>query len=80
MKIIEPTKKEIFQALKMDGCTWCGGCGCECTARINMPTCFKIAKKQLTRTEYTESEIEAMKNKHNDADEAFNEFWNYVNS
>ena len=75
MQIIEPTKKEVFEALKIDGCTWCGGYGCECHSKINMPTCFDIAKKQLTRDEYTESEIEEMKNKTNDADEASDEFW-----
>ena len=80
MKIIVPTKKEVFEAMKSDGCTWCGGCGCECTARINMPTCFEITKRNLTRKEYTEDEIEAMKNQPNEADEAFNYFWQYINS
>ena len=80
MKIVEPTKREVFEAMKADGCTWCGGCGCECTARINMSTCFKITEQRLTRTEYTEQEIETMKKHPNDADEAFNIFWEYVNS
>lgn len=80
MKIVKPTKKEVFEAMKMDGCTWCGGCGCECTARINMRTCFKITEQSLTRKEYTEDEIEAMKNQPCEADEAFDEFWKYVNS
>ena len=80
MKIIKPTKREVFRAMKADGCTWCGGCGCECTARINMRTCFKITEHQLTRKEYTAEEIEAIKKQPNEADEAFNEFWQYVNS
>ena len=80
MRIIEPTKKEVFEAMKMDGCTWCGGCGCECTARINMRTCFELAEKRMTRKEYTDDEIEAMKSQPCEADEAFNEFWQYINS
>ena len=80
MKTINPTKKEVFEAMKMDGCTWCGGCGCECTARINMSTCFKLVEKRLVRKEYTAKEIEEMKNQPCEADEAFNEFWEYVNS
>lgn len=66
--------------MKADGCTWCGGYGCECHGRINMGTCFEMTKKRLTRKEYTEGEIEAMKNQPNDAQEAFDEFWKYVNS
>ena len=80
MKIITPTKRDVFQALKMDGCTWCGGCGCVCTARINMSTCFKLAEQRMTRKEYTAEEIETFKKQPNKADEAFNEFWEYVNS
>ena len=80
MKIIEPTKKEVFEAMKLDGCTWCGGYGCVCTARINMSTCFKLAEQRMTRKEYTVEEIEAMKNQPNEAKEAFDEFWKYVNS
>lgn len=84
MKIHEPTKKEVFEALKLDGCTWCGGCGCECTARINMYTCFEIAKERLTVKQYTAEEIEEQKKKAketpNAADEAFNYFWEYINT
>ena len=80
MKIIQPTKKEIFEQMKLDGCTWCGGHGCECAMKINMKVCIEQAKEFLTRKEYTEEEIAKLKTKRNEAEEAFNEFWNYVNS
>ena len=87
MKIIEPTKKEIFEQLKIDGCTWCGGHGCECTMKINMEVCIeqmKVCIEQeklfLTKKEYSKEEIEKLQAKPNVIEEAFNEFWNYLNS
>lgn len=80
MKIIEPTKKEIFKQMKMDGCTWCGGHGCECTMKINMKVCIEQAKIFLTRKEYSKEEIEKLQAKSNAIADAFDEFWNYVNS
>ena len=58
MKIIEPTKNEIFRDMKMSGCTWCGGRGCECHMRTNISGCFNDTKKRLTKIEYTAQEIE----------------------
>lgn len=57
MKVIEPTKREVFDEMKACGCTWCGGHGCECHMKVNMSGCFNDTKKRLTRTEYTEDEI-----------------------
>lgn len=57
MKIIEPTHKEIMQYL--DCChysRWHKG-QCECNMREQFKSCYEHAKKQLTRTEYTEEEI-----------------------
>lgn len=80
MKIIIPTKKEVFEAMRSDGCTWCGGCGCECTARINMKICFELAKNRMTKKEYTANELEEIKKQPCAADEAFDYFWEYISS
>lgn len=58
MKIIEPTHKEIMKFL--DCChysRWHRG-QCTCYTRDQFKSCYEQAKRQLTRTEYTEEEIQ----------------------
>lgn len=58
MKTIEPTHKEIMQFL--DCCyygRWHKG-QCECHNLKQFKACYEEAKKQLTRTEQTEEEIQ----------------------
>lgn len=56
MKIIEPTKNEVFNSLKMR-CIWLGGKGCECYSR-QLKECYESEKRHLTKTEYTEEELD----------------------
>ena len=62
MKVIKPTKQEVFNSLRQGGCCWLGGHGCECYSR-QLKSCFELEEKRLTRTEYTEEEIEQAKAK-----------------
>ena len=52
MKVITPTEKEVFNSLRLGGCTWCGGQGCQCYSR-QLKNCYKEEEKRLTRVEYT---------------------------
>ena len=53
MKVITPTEKEVFNSLRLGGCTWCGGHGCQCYSR-QLENCYKQEEERLTRVEYTE--------------------------
>ncbi len=44
----EPTRKEIFDELRKDGCCWLGGQGCECFSR-QLCVCFDEKKREMTR-------------------------------
>lgn len=60
MKVIEPTHKEIMKYL--DCCyygKWHKGI-CECHSPCQFKDCYENAKRQLTRTEYTDEEIQKM--------------------
>jgi len=57
MEIIKPTKNQVFNKLKHDGCSWLGGKGCECYSR-QMKSCYETAEKDLTKIIYTAEEIE----------------------
>ena len=72
MKIIEPTNKEIMQFL--DCChysRWHKG-QCTCHTREQFKSCYEQAKRQLTRTEYTEEEIQQGRERNAKAMEAIN--------
>ena len=72
MKIIEPTHKEIMQFL--DCChysRWHRG-QCTCHNREQFKSCYEQAKRQLTRTEYTEEEIQRGQEQNARAMEAIN--------
>lgn len=56
MKVIKPTKKEVFDELRLGGCCWLGGRGCECESR-QLSSCYAEAEKRLTRIEKTPEEI-----------------------
>ena len=56
MKVITPTEKEVFNSLRLSGCIWCGGHGCQCYSR-QLENCYKQEEERLTRVEYTEEEI-----------------------
>lgn len=56
MTTIKPTKNEIFNELRLNGCTWCGGHGCECYSR-QIKSCYEETEKRLTKTIKTEEEI-----------------------
>ena len=57
MKVIKPSKEEVWESLKANGCCWLGGNGkCKCYSR-SLSECFKAEEKRLTRTEYTAEEI-----------------------
>ena len=75
MKVITPTEKEVFNSLRLGGCTWCGGQGCQCYSR-QLKNCYKEEEKRLTRVEYTEEEIrefqEVNKKTWEDIDEVLN--------
>lgn len=57
MKVIEPTKNEIFNEMRCIGCCWLGGHDCECHRKVNWNSCFEETKKRLTVTELTDEEI-----------------------
>ncbi len=72
MKIIEPTHKEIMQFL--DCChysKWHKG-QCTCHAPGQFKSCYEQAKRRLTRTEYTEEEIQQAREENAKAMEAIN--------
>ena len=75
MKVITPPEKEVFNSLRLGGCTWCGGHGCQCYSR-QLENCYKEEEKRLTRVEYTEEEIrefqEVNKKTWEDIDEVLN--------
>lgn len=56
MKVIKPTKNEVFKELKLGGCIWLGGSGCECKSR-QLNICYAETEKSLTRIEKTPEEI-----------------------
>lgn len=60
MKVIVPTKQEVFNSLRAFGCCWLGGQGCECKSR-QLSECYKAEEKRLTKTLLTEEEIEQAK-------------------
>lgn len=77
MKIIKPTKEQIFRELRKT-CCWLGGSGCECKSR-QLSVCYADTEKFLTKTEYTEEEIK-QKQKQNqkamkDIEKALNDAW-----
>ena len=47
MKVIEPTKNEIFKHMRMCGCCWIGGHGYECRYRTNIGNCFAEQNERL---------------------------------
>ena len=67
MQVIKPTKKEVFEQMKLEGCTWCGGYGCECHYKINFKTCFDQTENRLSRTEYTPEEEAELARQGNEA-------------
>ena len=72
MKIIEPTHKEIMQFL--DCChysKWHKG-QCTCRTHAQFKSCYEQAKRQLTRTEYAEEEIQQAREQNAKAMEAIN--------
>lgn len=56
MKVIKPTKKQVFDELRNNGCCWVGGSGCECKSRQLKP-CYQETEKFLTKIEKTPEEI-----------------------
>lgn len=56
MKIIKPSKNEVFNELRENGCTWCGGKGCECYSR-QLKACYEETEKRLEKVVKTEEEI-----------------------
>ena len=73
MKIIEPTHKEIMKYLNCCYYGYWKKNQCECHNPKQFKVCYENAKKQLTRTEYTEEEIEKMKEQNKKAMQEFNE-------
>lgn len=72
MKIIEPTHKEIMQFL--DCChysKWHKG-QCTCHTHAQFKSCYEQAKRQMTRTEYAEEEIQQAREQNAKAMEAIN--------
>jgi len=60
MRKIEPTHIEIMMYLNCVHYGW--GCDrCICTSPYMFRGCYEKAKERLTRTEYTEEEIEQQK-------------------
>lgn len=76
MKIIMPTKKEVFDNLRENGCTWVGGDGsCSCFSR-QLALCYEEAEKRLTKTAYTEEEkIYAGRNSCREVEKALDLFY-----
>ena len=76
----QPTKSEVFGALRCAGCTWCGGHGCECYSRT-LKECYERAEKDLIRQEETKNKVYILDdNNANDAQAAFDDFWEYLNN
>ena len=67
MQVIKPTKKEVFEQMKLEGCMWFGGYGCECHYKINFKTCFDQTEKRLSRTEYIPEEEAELTRQGNEA-------------
>jgi hypothetical protein len=63
METIPPTKEQVWNELRCQGCCWLGGNGCHCYSR-QLKQCFAETEKRLTKTEYNEEEI-AEKQKRN---------------
>lgn len=59
MKVIKPTKKEVFDSLRASGCCWLGGHGCTCYSR-QLKQCYHEEEKRLKKTVYAEDEIKQM--------------------
>lgn len=53
--------------MKLEGCTWCGGYGCECHYKINFNTCYDQTEKRLSRKEYTPEEEAELARQGNEA-------------
>jgi hypothetical protein len=56
MEVIKPTKEQVFESLRADGCCWLGGNKCHCYSR-QLRICMADAERRLTITKYTEAEI-----------------------
>ena len=41
MQVIKPTKKEVFEQMKLEGCTWCGGYGSKSNNKNKYKTCLE---------------------------------------
>lgn len=81
MKTIEPTHKEIMRYLNCGFYGYWNKNQCECHNHKHFKVCYENAKKQLTKTEYTEEEI-AKQKEHNkkvmeELDNALDWLWNY---
>lgn len=56
MEVIKPTKQEVFNSLRNNGCIWLGGHGCQCHNR-QLKNCYEEEEQRLTKELKTESEI-----------------------
>lgn len=71
MTIIKPTKEEVFNALRRNGCCWLGGHGCQCYSR-SLKQCFNDEKNRMTKVVYTQEEIAQAQEENNRAMEDIN--------
>lgn len=59
MKVVVPTKQEVFNSLRAKGCCWVGGQGCQCYSR-QLKDCYCAEEKHITKISYTDDEIKQM--------------------
>lgn len=74
MKVVKPTRQQVFNSLREKGCCWLGGTGCECYSR-QLGNCFSDEEKRLTKTELSASEIEQSQISH---EREWNEIWDLI--
>lgn len=65
MEIIKPTKQQVFNSLRQNGCCWLGGHGCECYSR-QLSTCFADEEARLTKSIPSAEEIAQSQAAHED--------------
>ena len=71
----KPSRQEVFDELRRQGCCWVGGHGCECRSR-QLKSCYEIAEKNLMPSPvFTPSEAEEAQGRLNKAfDDLFKEW------
>ena len=56
MKVVKPTKNEVFNSLRNKGCCWVGGQSCFCYSR-QIKMCYDDEEVMLTKVIKTDEEI-----------------------